>query len=63
MRQRDNEIGAVVSVFVCGAVRDRDSRGGERLASEREKGVLAFLQFSEMEEGGERVAGFGIFRG
>ncbi len=33
MRQRDNAIGAVVSAFVGGTVRERDSRGGERLPS------------------------------
>ena len=31
MRQRDNVIGAVVSAFVGGTMRERDSRGGERL--------------------------------
>ena len=33
MRQRDNVIGAVVSAFIGGTMRERDSRGGERLPS------------------------------
>ena len=58
MRQRDNAIGAVVSAFSGGAVRERDSRGGgKRLALERQKG-MAFLQFSE--NGRKRESGWGL---
>jgi hypothetical protein len=41
--QRDNAIGAVVSVFVGGAVRDRDSIEGGSVWRRREKKAFGFF--------------------
>jgi hypothetical protein len=62
VRQRDNAIGAVVCVFVGGAVRERDSRGGEASGVGETKRPGLFAIFRKWKKEREWM-GFEIFGG